>query len=134
MTRLNHERPSLRIQDNLKRELNKWQQSTSERPIETWPPPLHPLGRSPRALGELAKLFEELETWLAEPENPAARAAVLDQKNLFLASKAVDKYDGALTIREWLYDTSRNQREPNLLKDAIIAVLGLAGSIGEPRT
>ncbi len=112
MAELNHNRPELRLKDNLRRELERLNPNIDpQSSSSSWPSSLRPLADNPKALQALSKFLKSFNAWIEDddcefqisspPEN------VLKHFNHFLRQRMSTSSSYGVTCKDWL-------REPRM--------------------
>ncbi|MDB5737008.1 MAG: hypothetical protein JWO65_676 [Sphingomonas bacterium] len=114
MTRINHDRPELRVLDNLRRELGRLLVADETPSVDSqWPTYLRPVAANPKALVAFVGIFEALSSWLddkdatisiSHPPGPV-RSAAQRFAHVIIGSR----YDPAYTGRDWLISVAREE-------------------------
>lgn len=106
MSRIDHNRPQLRILDILRRELQKAQPEHDSPSVDySWPDYLRPLASRKKSLDALLNLLEALSVWFdeadtlsfSEPTPQVQRAC-----QTFAEVRVHDNYDNRFSGRDWL--------------------------------
>lgn len=113
LTRLNHDRPQLRVLDNLRRELGRLPSIGGQPEVDPqWPAFLRPVAANPKAGRALMGVLEGLSNWLdvdavfsmTDPPAPMRTAA-----RGFAKTIIGSRYDPAFSGRDWLVSVSRDE-------------------------
>jgi hypothetical protein len=106
MSRIDHNRPQLRVLDNLRRELQKAQPETDSLSVDySWPEYLRPLAQKEKSFAALFDLLETLSVWIDEAEalsfsqpTPQVQRAC----RAFAVAPVYHQYDNRFSGRDWL--------------------------------
>lgn len=125
MRNLKHERPQLRLLDNLRRELRKTlAEPASPSPELTWPEYWRPVVRGKRSQEALSELVEAIGHWtdttavisFSNPPLPLRQAA-----QAFAKVRLQNPYDPKYCGRNWIADLERSDREDARAWGALLA-------------
>ncbi|WP_435203419.1 hypothetical protein [Qipengyuania sp. 902] len=111
MSRIDHDRPELRLKDNFRREIEKVRENVaSDSSAAKWPKSLKPVAENPKTLAALGDFFSNLDAWSAGDYgafNFSEPPSVLKKSLEHLLRQRIVSISDGLTVEDWL-------REPNV--------------------
>ena len=116
MRNVNHNRPQLRLFDNLRRELGKSADSLSKPKVdETWPPPLRPVVMRRDSYFAFGELFEAIGAWFDADDESFSVTNFPDRlkkaARAFATVRIYHDYDNQYRGCDWIADLKVSKSE-----------------------
>jgi hypothetical protein len=113
LVELNHNRPELRLKDNLRRELERLAPNIDPQSSNSsWPLSIRPIADNPKAINALSDFLRSLSDWVEDAERGASEFQisrppdnVLKDFRRFLRQRISASSSHGLTCEDWLAES-----------------------------